>query len=138
MTDSKTTPLSHSKQPAGYARLIASMALLTLAACAAPPPAPNAALQAAELAIASAERDKAGEHANQQLAAAREKLVAARAAVAAEEMERAEQLAQQAEVDAMLALAKTDEAKARLINQETQQNLDVLGQELQRNAENQQ
>ncbi|MBQ1782271.1 MAG: DUF4398 domain-containing protein [Gammaproteobacteria bacterium] len=120
--------------PKGYAQLTAALAMLTLAACAAPPP-PDSALQAAEQAITSAERDKAGEYASADLAAARDKLVKARAAVVAEEMVRAERLAQQAEVDAMLALAKTDEAKARVINQQTQQSLDVLRQELQRNAE---
>lgn len=121
--------------PTGYAQLTAALAILTLAACAAPPPPPDSALQAAEQAITSAERDKASEYASADLAAARDKLVKARAAIVAKEMVRAERLAQQAEVDAMLALAKTDEAKARVINQQTQQSLDVLRQELQRNAE---
>ena len=132
MIDSK---LRLSLWPTGYARLTAALAILTLAACAAPPPPPDSALQAAEQAITSAERDKASEYASADLAAARDKLVKARAAIVAEEMVRAERLAQQAEVDAMLALAKTDEAKSRVINQQTQQSLDVLRQELQRNAE---
>lgn len=103
-------------------------------ACASMQPPPTSELQAAELAIATAERDRVADYASSQLSDAREKLTAARSAVQQEEMKKALQLAQQARVDAELASALAEVAKAETVNEEMQKGIDTLKQEMQRNT----
>lgn len=112
--------------------LVLSGALL--AGCSSPPKAPNQALQAAELAIASAEQARVADYASPELGEARDKLTAARAAVAKEEMVSAARLAEQARADAELAMAKAEAAKAQAVNDELGKNINTLEQELQRNS----
>lgn len=112
--------------------LVLSGALL--AGCSSPPKAPDQALQAAELAIASAEQARVADYASPELGEARDKLTAARAAVAKEEMVSAARLAEQARVDAELAMAKAEAAKAQAVNDELGKNINTLEQELQRNS----
>ncbi len=115
--------------------LVTAMAgLLTLAACASVPPPPTAALQAAELAITSAEQARVADYAAPELGAAREKLTAARAAVQAEKMDLARRLAEQSRVDAELAMARSEAAKAAVVNAEMKKSTDTLKQEMQRNS----
>lgn len=110
------------------------MASAILAGCASTPPAPTAALQAAELSISSAERDRVAEYAAPELSQAREKLTAAHAAVSQKQMIQARRLAEQARADAELASAKAEVAKATVVNDEMQKSIDILQQEMQRNT----
>lgn len=106
--------------------------LLLLGACASAPQPPTADLQAAELAIANAERARVADYASVELSEARAKLTAARSAVQEEQMSRAQRLAQQARVDAELATARAEVAKARVVNEQMQKGTDTLKQEMQR------
>lgn len=105
-----------------------------LSACSSPPKAPDQALQAAELAIATAEQARVADYASPELGEARDKLTAARTAVAKEEMTTAARLAEQARADAELATAKAEAAKAQAINDELGKSVNTLEQELQRNS----
>ncbi len=113
---------------------VAVAGLLVLAACASAPAPPNEALQAAELAIAHAEQARVADYASPELGAAREKLAAARAAVQQEKMILAGRLAEQARVDAELAAALAEAAKAKVVNDDMQKGIDTLKQEMQRNT----
>lgn len=118
-------------------RLAATTAgLLMLAACASVPPPPTAQLQAAEQAIASAERARVADYAPVELSEARNKLSAAHRAVQQEEMVRAQRLAEQSRVDAELASARADAAKAEAVNDEMRKSIDMLKREMQRNTGN--
>jgi hypothetical protein len=118
-----------------FAPYIATLALsgVLLTACSTPQ-APNEALQAAELAIATAEQARVADYASPELGLARDKLTAAREAVIKEEMVSAARLAEQARADAELASAKAEAAKAHEVNDELGKNINTLEQELQRNS----
>ena len=107
---------------------------LILSACASAPPAPTAAMDAAKTAISNAERAEAGRYATVELAEARTKLASADDAVLAKKMVMAEQLAEQSRTEAELASARTDAAKAKLVNDEMSQSTGTLIDEMQRNA----
>jgi hypothetical protein len=107
---------------------------MLLAACASIPPAPTAALQAAQQAITSAEKTDAGHYAPGELGSARTKLASANTAVAAEKMLPAEWLAQESRADAELATAKAAAAKATEVNAELKSGNASLTEELQRNS----
>ncbi len=124
------------KRPTGTRRRlrIALPALLVLAAAAAyagaPPPATN--LQAAQQAIANAERVEAASLATGELGEARAKLSAAEKAVAEKEMVAAAQLADEARASAELAAARTGAVKAKAVNAEIKRSTATLEEEMQR------
>lgn len=107
---------------------------MLLAACASTPPAPTAALQAAQQAITSAEKTDAGHYAPGELGSARTKLTAANTAVAAEKMLPAERLALESRADAELATAKAAAAKAIAVNEQLKTGNASLTEELQRSS----
>jgi pyruvate/oxaloacetate carboxyltransferase len=107
-------------------------ALLT--GCSSPPKAPDQELQAAELAIATAEQARVADYASPELGEARDKLTSARTAVAKKEMLAAARLAEQSRADAELATAKAEAAKAQAVNDELHKGVNTLEQELQRNS----
>jgi hypothetical protein len=112
---------------------IALPALLVLAAAAfagTPPPATN--LQAAQQAIANAERVDAASLAALELGEARAKLAAAEKAVAYKEMVAAAQLADEARASAELAAARTGAVKAKAVNAEIRRSTATLEEEMQR------
>ena len=113
---------------------IALPALLVLASAAAfasePPPATN--LQAAQQAIANAERVDAASLAALELGEARAKLSAAEKAVAEKEMVAAAQLADEARASAELAAARTGAVKAKAVNAEIMRSTATLEEEMQR------
>jgi len=113
---------------------IALPALLVFAAAAAfagaPPPATN--LQAAQQAIANAERVDAASLAAVELGEARAKLSAAEKAVAEKEMVAGAQFADQARADAELAAARAGAAKAMTVNAEIRRSTATLMEEMQR------
>ena len=112
---------------------IALPALLVFAAAAfagAPPPATN--LQAAQQAIANAERVDAASLAAVELGEARAKLSAAEKAVAEKEMVAGAQFADQARADAELAAARAGASKAMTVNAEIRRSTATLMEEMQR------
>ena len=108
---------------------------LAAGACASAPPAPDAALQAAQQAITTAEGVDAGRSAPGELAEARGKLNDANVAVKAGRMDSAERLALQSRASADLAAAKTASTKALAVNEEMKVGNAALMQELNRNGE---
>ena len=125
----------------GLARLAQAMPMLTaatlgsllLAACASTPKPPDQALQAAEMAITTAEQARVADYASPELGEARQKLAAARNAAQEKKMVLAERLAEQARLDAELAVAKAGVGKAGAVNTEMEKSTDTIKQEMQRN-----
>ena len=105
--------------------------LVVLSACATPMP-PSQALQAAESAIGNAEQARVADYASPELGMAREKLAAANAAVQDEQMLLAEHLADESRVEAELALAKSQAARAKVVNDEMLKSTESLKEEMQR------
>src|SRR5208337_1234635 len=104
------------------------------AACAATPPAPTAALDAAHLAITNAERADAGHYAPSELAEARAKLDSANSSVTDKQMTSAERFANESRTEAELASARTTEIKAKAVNTEMQRGTGTLIEEMDRHA----
>lgn len=113
-------------------RFVLPALFLLATACAGTPPIPSASLQAAQQAIANAERVDAGTHAAAELGAARAKMSAAQKAVDDEEMIAAGQLADEARADAELAAARTGVAKATAVNSDVKDSTTTLIEEMQR------
>jgi Domain of unknown function (DUF4398) len=108
--------------------------VLMLAACASTPPAPTANMQAAQQAIATAERGEAARYAPGELSEAHTKLTSAETAVADKNMVVAERLADQSRAEAELASARTSAAKANAVNDEMKRSNGTLADEMQRNT----
>ena len=122
------------KTPSGLRLPVAASlaCALLIAACASTPPAPTAQLQAAQQAIATAEKMDAGRYAAGELGEARTKLAAADAAVREEKMEGAARLADESRVAAELAASKTATVKATAVNDEMKRSTGTLIDEMQR------
>ncbi|MES2883845.1 MAG: DUF4398 domain-containing protein [Pseudomonadota bacterium] len=120
---------------ASLAKAMAAATLLTLAACASIPP-PTDELMAAESAIKRADEARVADYASPELTRAREKLTAARDAVNREDMVLAASLASQAKIDADVATAKAEAAKAQANIEEMKKANSVIQQESQRNSTN--
>lgn len=108
-----------------------------ISGCASTPQAPTSALDAARMAVVTAERFDAGRFASPELGEARQRLALANAAVAEERMVEAQRLAIEARVMAELAYSKTEAAKAAAINAEMQRGADALSEEMDRTGEQQ-
>jgi putative cell wall-binding protein len=89
-------------------------------------------MKSAEQAITAADQTRVADAASPELKEAREKLTAAQSAVNDKQMDVAEMLAIEARLDAELASAKTEAAKARAVNDEIKQSTATLSQEMQR------
>jgi hypothetical protein len=113
-------------------RAAALMAGLVLVGCASTPPVPTANLQAAQLAISSAERVEAGQYAAGELSAARTKLASADGAVTEKKMVLAAQFADEARAEAELASARTAVSKANAVNDEMKRGTGTLVEEMKR------
>jgi len=109
-------------------------AVLLLAACASTPPAPTANLQAAQQAIAAAERSEAARYAPGELSEAHIKLALADSAVSEKKMVVAERFADQSRAEAELASAKTSAAKANAVNDEMKHSNGTLVDEMKRGS----
>ncbi len=120
------------------ASIVAVGSVLLLAACASTPPEPTVAMKAAEQAIAAADRTRIADAASPELSEARQKLTAAQAAIEDEQLKDrmivAERLALESRVDAELASARNEAAKAKAVNDEIRQSTATLSQEMQRNT----
>ena len=112
---------------------LVGVSILALAACATPP-APTASLQAARVAIASAEQADAGHYAAGELSEARAKLDSAESAVQTKQMIVADRYAKESSAEAGLAAAKTADVKAKAVNDEMRHSTATLIQEMQRST----
>ena len=108
--------------------------LLFAGAAIAAPPIPATNLQAAELAIANAERVDAATHAGVELGEARGKLSAAQRAVVEKKMVVAQQFADEARAEAELASAKAGAVKALAVNEDIKRSTATLVEEMQRKS----
>jgi hypothetical protein len=109
--------------------------LMLVAACASAPPAPDSAMDAAKVAISNAEKADASHYAGAELGEARQKLASADKAVLDESMIQAERFAQESRVQAELAFARTEAAKAAAVNKEMERGAIALTEELERAGE---
>lgn len=105
-------PVPRPPWPSQARRLLGWTAALSLVACAAVP-VPNEELAVAEAAVAHAAAAGAQELAPSELGMARDKLNRAKLMVNAQDPQQARRLAQQAQLDALVAEAKTESVKAR-------------------------
>jgi hypothetical protein len=119
--------------------LPALVAVLGLSACASAPQLPTNEIERAESAINRAEEARVADYASTDLRAAREKLANARnlmqQAVQEKDQDaatRARWLAEQSISDAELATAKAQEQRAKQVNKEMQNTIDMMQQEIQR------
>jgi hypothetical protein len=113
-------------------RIALSALLLFAGAAYAKEPPPTTNLQAAEQAIANAERVDAASLAPVELGNARSKLSAAQKAVAEKEMVAGAQFADEARADAELAAARAGATKANTVNTEIRRSTATLMEEMQR------
>lgn len=112
-------------------------AALLLAGCASTPSTPPASLNEAKLSIQAAERQDVTLYASAELDKARQKLILADKAVAAEDMILAERFAQESTVTAQLAVARTEAAKAEVVNTEMRRGTEALMEEMRRTGDRQ-
>jgi len=120
-------------RPQGRNIALGLAGLFALGACASMP-APTASLQAARVAIATAEKAEAGHYAAGELSEARAKLESAESAVQRKQMIAAERYAKESSAEAGLAAARTDEAKAKAVNDEMRHSTATLVQEMKRSS----
>jgi len=111
-------------------------ALLFLAACAAPPPAPTEQLAVSKATVDQAVSAGAPEFAPAELSSARDKLDRANLAMATKDYPQARMLAEQSQVDAQLAVTKTRSAKAQKSAAALQEDNRVLREEINRKTTN--
>ncbi len=113
----------------------ATSLLLLMTACSSTPVAPTQSLSAAQDAITLAEQGDARRYSGAELDDAKQRLTKAEQAVSGERMLEAERLAKESLVTAQLALARSEAAKARKINDEMGKGADALIEEMQRTGE---
>lgn len=106
-------PTPHRRAPQALLGAALCGAVLTLAACASGPPPPTAQMAVANAAVAHATAAGSAEYAPTEMNMAREKLNRATTAMAAKDHENATRLAHEAQLDAQVAEAKTEAAKAQ-------------------------
>src|SRR5690349_9439005 len=125
--------MNATSQPDRGARLRLALGftgVLLLASCASTPSAPSAGLQAAQQAIAAAERGEAARYAPGELSEAHTKLASAEAAVTERKMTVAAHFADQSRAEAELASAKASAAKANAVNDEMKRSNGTLVDEM--------
>lgn len=113
--------------------LVASTSVF-LTACAASPPAPTEQIAVSKAAVAQASSAGASELAPTELQTAREKLDRAAVAMGSKDYEQARILAEQAQVDAQLAVTKARSVKAQKAAAALQEDSRVLREEINRNS----
>lgn len=111
--------------------VLASSLLVVLAACASTP-APTQQMAVAEAAVQHASTNSTNENAAAELQIAVAKLTSARQAVLNNEYDRAQQLAEQAEVDAQVAELHAQSERSRKAAQESQDAARALREEINR------
>ncbi|MHB1676959.1 MAG: DUF4398 domain-containing protein [Sulfuriferula sp.] len=109
-------------------------AVILMGGCASTPP-PIAQMAVAKAALSNASTAGSQEYAPLQLKAARDKMDAAQRAMAADNYELATQLAEEAQVDAELAIAKARSDKAAKAAAAVKKDSNVLRQQIDNNAQ---
>ncbi len=132
INDREEKSFLNSAFPNSFVLSMVAIASLVMAACASTPP-PNSQITAAETAIAHAEQAQVADYSSPELVEARKNIAAAKAEVAEKNMTTAARLAQKAQLNAELAMAKLSVVKAKTVNDEMQKSTNVIKQELQRN-----
>jgi hypothetical protein len=94
-------------------------------------------LAEAKVAISTAEKDNAAQHAGPVLSEARQRLAQANAAVDAQHMTEADRFAHESRIAAELASARTEAAKAAEVNDELSKGADALYEEMKRAGDRQ-
>lgn len=123
-------PVARASKQSGAIRLaVAGVWLLMVAACATTPPDPRV-LDNAEQAVSRAETAGGAEHAPLELRLANRRLDEARQAIIDGDAQAARHRADEAEIEAQLALARTQAALARRALAERREVLEALQQEL--------
>ena len=125
---------SHASRGSRLPMALGFTGVLLLAGCASTPPVPTANLQAAQQAIAAAERSEASRYAPGELSEAHTKLAAADTAVTEKKMVVAEHFADQSRAEAELASAKASAAKANAVNDEMKRSNGTLVDEMKRGS----
>lgn len=108
---------------------------LLLAACASAPLATTDTMLRAERTIARAEQARVGQYAATELGETRQKLQASRSALLLRDEVNAQRYAEQATLDAELALARAELAQANGVNEEMKNSLGILQQEMLRTTQ---
>ena len=126
------SPLKKTSLSRRRLRIALPVLLLVASTAFARPPVPTTNLQAAQLAIANAERVDAATLAGVELGEARGKLAAAQRAVEEKEMIEAQRFADEARAVAELAAAKSGAAKAIAVNKDIERSTATLIDEMQR------
>lgn len=124
------TTLSNLRPHRGAALVLGSA--LVLAACASTPPPPNERMAVATAAVAHAATAGGPEFAPVEMRMARDKLQRATVAMTGKDNATADTLAEQAQLDAQLAEAKAESAKARKAAEALNESSRVLREELDR------
>ncbi|HVK55522.1 MAG TPA: DUF4398 domain-containing protein [Burkholderiales bacterium] len=117
----------------GLPTLIAGASILFVASCASIPP-PNEQIAVSTAAVANAAGAGGAELAPVEMKTAREKLDRAKLAMTAQDYDRAQSLAEEAQVDAQLAGTKARSIKAQKAADELQESSRVLREELNRKS----
>ena len=126
-------PAVHATRPKHTLILAACIAAVaSLATGCAGAPEPTRQLVAARQALTAAEQAQAVEHAADLMTESRTKLGLAEAAAKDDEMEQAGRLADEARVDAELAIAQATAKKAEAVNEDMRQGNETLRDEMQR------
>lgn len=113
---------------------VSAAVAIVIASCAGIP-APTEQMAVSKAAVSNATSAGGNEFAPQPLKSAMEKMDAAERAMAEKDYLRARQLAEQAQVDAQLAVAMARSAKAQKAARELQEDNRVLQQEIERKAQ---
>jgi len=125
---------SHADVTRTFAQILLTGTILLLAACASSPPAPTEQLAVSKATIDQAVSAGAPEFAPAELSSARGKLDRANLAMTAKDYAQARILAEQAQVDAQLAVTRTRSSKAQRAAAALQEDRRVLREEVNRNA----
>lgn len=109
--------------------------LMLMIACSSAPLTQTDEMLRAERTIARAEQDRVGQFAASELAEARVKMQASRSALLIRDVVNADRYAEQATLDAELAVARADLAKANRVNEEMINSQSILQQEMLRKTQ---
>lgn len=114
---------------------LAGSLVALMVACSSSPLNATSEMQRAERTIARAEQDRVGQFAASELAEARLKMQASRSALLRRDVVNADRYAEQATLDAELAVARADLAKANRVNEEMTNSQSILQQEMLRKTQ---
>jgi type IV pilus biogenesis protein CpaD/CtpE len=118
--------------PAGAIKMVCAVSLLALLVGCASTPAPDTQMAVAEAAVQTANTSNTSEHAPRELQIAISKLASARQAYERKDYIEARKLAQQAELDAQVALTRAQSVSATKAAQESGEAARVLREEINR------